>query len=116
MTATRDNHRRRRGALLAGGALLALLLTRGSGWGLGSGGKRGKGRASQRRVKIRIDDTGITVDDSPATLEQAVDAASEAGAADVFATGAARQGSYDDLLRTLRDAGVRVWIVGGHRG
>jgi hypothetical protein len=116
VTASNNERRRHRktGALLVGGALLALLLMRGSGWGLGSGGKSGKSGKVARRVRIRIDAAGITADGIPSTIDEAVETAIAAGAADVFVTGAARQGTFDDLIAALREAGVEVWIVGAH--
>jgi hypothetical protein len=51
----------------------------------------------------------------PSSIEETVDVARIAGSADVLATGAARQGTVDDLLAALRDAGVTVFRVGAHR-
>lgn len=103
---------RKTGAMLAGGALLAWLLLRGSGFGLGAKGGRPSGNTA-RRVRLRIDNIGITADGVPSTIEEAVEAAKRTGAAEVFATGAARQGTFDDLVAALRAAGVHLWIVGG---
>ncbi len=99
------------GAALAGGALLAWLLLHGSGFGFGGGGSATAGTG--RRVRLRIDAKGITADGESATIEEAVAVSRRSGAADVFATGAARQGTVDDLIAALRDAGVKVWLVGG---
>lgn len=102
------------GALLAGGALLAWLLLRG-GSGFGFGRKGGGAETSERRVRIRVAADGITADGAAVTLDEAVAIAHDAGGADLFATGAARQGTVDDLIAALRDAGVSLWIVGaGH--
>lgn len=99
-------------AIVGGGALLAWLLMRGKGWGVAS-----KGAASsagpERRVRIRISESGVSVDGSPVTLDEAVAIARKAGGAEVFATGAARQGTVDDVIAGLHAAGVDVWRVGG---
>lgn len=113
----RDDRRKhaRTGALLAGGALLAWLLLRGgSGFGFG-GGKGGGARGAERRVRLRVSDAGISADGVPVSLDEGVAVAREVGAADLFATGAARQGTVDDLINALRDAGVDLWIVGAAR-
>ncbi len=109
-----DRHKHARTAAVLGGcALLAWLLLRGEGWGLGGKG-RGHGVTGVRpRLPIRVSDAGITVLGAPATIEEAVALAREAGSAELLATGAARQGTVDDLIQALRDAGVDLWIVGG---
>ncbi len=116
MTATREK-RGGKGVLIAGAALAALLLLGGSGWGLSSGwGRKGGGSGGKAtRVRIRIDAAGITADGVPSSIEETVDIARTVGTADVLATGAARQGTVDDLLAALRDAGVTVFRVGAHR-
>lgn len=99
-------------AVVGGGVLLAWLFLSGKGWGLG--GKRGHGAATEpRRVPIRVSDRGITADGVPATIDEAVAAARRTGAAEVFATGAARQGTFDDLIAGLRAAGVEIWRAAG---
>lgn len=110
----RDDHKHRKTAAMLGcGALLVWLLLRGEGWGTGSGRPGGAARPEARRVKIRISDTGITADGAPVTADEAVAAARRTGAAELLATGAARQGAVDELLAALRAAGVEVWQVGG---
>lgn len=98
-------------AVVGGGVLLAWLLLGGKGWGRGD--KRGATGTEPRRVRIRISDAGITADGALVTSDEAVAAARRTGAAEVFATGAARQGTVDDLIAGLRAAGVDVWRVGG---
>lgn len=100
-------------AIVGGGALLAWLLLRGARWGTGSGREAVAARPEPRRVKLRISDAGITADGAPVTADEAVAAARRTGAAELFATGAARQGAVDELLVALRAAGVAVWRVGG---
>jgi len=103
----------KRGVALAGGALLAWLLLRGHGRGIGLGSSRG-GRAggrSRRSVAIRISADGIRVDGVPATHDEAVARAVSAGAAEVMATGAARSGTVTDLIAALTAAEVDLQIA-----
>lgn len=99
-------------AVVGGGALLVWLLLRGEGFGF----SRKPSRAtSARRLRIRISDVGISVGGEPATFDEAVARGRAAGSAEVFATGAARYGTVEDLIAALRDAGVQVWDVGDAR-
>ncbi len=103
----------RSAAVIGGGALLAWLLLRGEGWRLGR--RRRDPGAATRRVHLRVSDVGITADGVPVTVEEAVATARAVGAAEVRATGAARQGTVDELLAALRDAGVQLWDAGAAR-
>lgn len=112
----RDDNTGRNLALVAGGgALLWFVLRRGGGFGLGGKGwGRGKGSGSStgEPVRVRIDSAGIKVDGQPTDITGAVTAAKAVGGARVFATGAARQGTVDDLIAALRAAGVTIWMGG----
>jgi hypothetical protein len=55
-----------------------------------------------------LDSAGLTLHGAPATLEDAVSACRAAGKAHVSATGGARAGAYDELIRALEQAGVPV--------
>lgn len=57
---------------------------------------------------LRLDSAGLTLDSAPATIEQAARACAAAGKARLEATGAARAGTYDELMRALDRAGVHV--------
>lgn len=106
-----SRERRRTGAMLAGGAALAFLLLR----GFGLRGRSGTKDRQPRRVRLRVDANGISASGAPSTIQHVVDVARRVGAAEVFATGAARQGTLDELVRALRSAGVDVWMTrGGH--
>ena len=99
-------------ALVGGGALLVWLLMRGTGWGVG--GQLGATTAGpKRRIRIRVSGAGVSVDGAPVTVDEAVAIARKASGAEVFSTGAARQGTVDDLIAGLHAAGVDVWRVGG---
>ncbi len=110
MSADRSKHGKT-AAIVGGGALLVWLLLGGKGWG--RGGKRGAAGTEPHRVRIRVSDAGITADGAPVTIDEAVAIARKTGAAEVFATGAARQGTVDELYAGLRAAGVDVWRAGG---
>jgi len=121
--ARNDDNTGRNLALAGGGAALLWLLLRGGG-GFGLGGKGGgagsesKGTAKPvpPRANVRVAADGITVDGVPTDVAGAAAIVKERGHADVLATGAARQGIVDDLLKALRATGAEIWIVGGARG
>jgi hypothetical protein len=106
-------------AIVGGAALLALLLLRGKGWGLGRdrGAASGPGdargdepqRAPRAPCKVRIDDRRIELDGAPADLATVTERCRVAGSADVHATGLAIVGVIGQVIQALRDAGVAVY-------
>src|SRR5688572_27147302 len=106
-----DNTGRNLALAAGGGALLWFFLRRGGGLGLGGKRRPTAGSSTAQRVRIRVDQAGISVEGQRTDIVGAVGVAREAGAATVLATGAARQGTVDDLLSALRDAGVKVWTT-----
>lgn len=111
------NDKTGRNVLLAasGAGLLWLLLRRGGGFGLGSGRGDGEGASTTGLVNIRVDALGISIEGRPADLAGAVEAAKQAGRADLVITGAARTGTVNDLLAGLDAAGVKYAAKGvGH--
>ena len=115
MARDNDNTGRNLAIVAGGGALLWFVLRRGGGFGFGGKGwGRGKGAGSSpgEPVRVRIDSSGISVDGKSTDLAGAVEAAKSVGGAQVFATGAARQGTVDDLVAALRAAGVTIWMGG----
>jgi hypothetical protein len=110
-----DESRTGRAALvIGGGALLAWLLLRGSGWGLGHApGAAGGNSDTERRpigppCRVHLDADGLKLDGVLANLPAAVTRCRAAGIAEVTATGAAIVGAISDVLTALRDAGVIV--------
>ena len=57
---------------------------------------------------LHLDAEGLTLDGQPASIEEAVSACGKPGKARLRATGDARAGTYDELLRALDQAGVSV--------
>lgn len=57
---------------------------------------------------LYLDASGLTVDGNSVTVEEAVGACQKAGKARLRATGDARAGTYDALIRALDQAGVPV--------
>jgi len=118
-------------AIVGGGAFLAWLLLRGSGWKLGNGdsgpssGATGAAPAPTTAAlppcRVRIDANGIELDGARADLVATVERCRAAGAADLAMTGAAIVGVLTATLRALQDAGVvvraapEVWDVAGMR-
>jgi hypothetical protein len=109
-------------ALLVGALVLAALyLTCGRGWGLGG---KGKGSGSgpgpgpvqtliapsdgPRECQIRVAAGGITVGGKQATALEAVASCKDAAVAEVFLTGGAREGDWEDLKAALDRAGVQI--------
>ena len=58
--------------------------------------------------QLVLDSKGLTVDGAPASIEDAVRACGATGKARLNATGGARAGTYDDLIRALEQAGIAV--------
>jgi hypothetical protein len=126
---------RRRGGLLlllALVAVLAWLLGRCQGFGLGPGGGLGGGDgagrgdgegdggragaaggrapdvdAGPRRCRLRLDAAGLTRDGRPLAIADAITACRPAGA-EVVVTGDARQGALDALREAFATAGVSL--------
>jgi hypothetical protein len=106
-------------AIVGGAALLALLLLRGKGWGLGrdrgdgtghgAASPEASGRATRTPCKVRIDDRRIEVDGEPADLATVTERCRAAGSADVRATGMAIVGVVGQVIQALQDAGVAVY-------
>lgn len=114
-TAQTDDRRTGRTlAIAGGGALLLWWLLRGDGGGLGGSGGAGAlaspPAAPRAPCRVRIDDTGISVDGAPVDVAGAVTAC-RGRVAELLATGAARQGTVDDVVRALGDAGVEIITV-----
>lgn len=131
--------RRARRMAAAGLLLVAIVvgwLLRDCGFGLGPGGGLGflpdeglgvgpgEDTASDARPVTRpidarpgpcmlhLSSAGLTLGGAPATVEEAVRACRAAGVAELSVTTAARAGTYDELTRALRQAGV---VVNEHR-
>ncbi len=131
--------RRARRMAAAGLLLVAIVvgwLLRDCGLGLGPGGGLGfmpdqgqgfgpgEGTASDARpgtqpidarpgpCMLDLSSAGLTLGGAPATVEEAVRACQAAGVAELDVTTAARAGTYDELTRSLRQAGV---VVNEHR-
>lgn len=64
--------------------------------------------APARPCALYLDSAGLTVDGTPADVDQAVAACRRAGKARLRATGGARAGTYDALVQALERAGVRI--------
>lgn len=119
--ARNDDNTGRKVALVGGGAaLLWLLLHGGGGFGLGSGGRKagsnakGDKQAKATPVKVRLASEGISVDGQPTDIPGAAALVKARGVADVLITGAAKQGTADELVAALRATGATVWIQGGY--
>lgn len=56
---------------------------------------------------VRIDSKGISVDGNPAEIADAVRICRRAGRVSLDATGGARRGTYNELIRALDEAGIR---------
>ena len=107
----RKSNTGRTAAIVGGGALLVLLLWRGTGWGLGgAGGGGAAGRSSARGApcRVRIDADGVNVDGVRSDIPTTIASCQTAGSADVTATGAAIVGTIQQVVQALRDAGVDV--------
>jgi hypothetical protein len=106
-------------AIVGGAALLALLVLRGKGWGLGRdrGDRTGHGAArtdaptpaTRTPCKVRIDERRIELDGEPADLATVTERCRAAGSADVRATGLAIVGVIGQVIQALQDAGVAVY-------
>ncbi len=64
--------------------------------------------ARPRPCQLFLDADGLTIDDQPSSIADAVERCRAAGKARLRATGAARAGSYDDLMQALDRAGITV--------
>jgi hypothetical protein len=99
---------------VGGGALLAWLLFRGSGWGLGRGHSGAGGNSGTPPwpvgppCRVRLDANGLELDGVRADVSAAVTRCRAAGIAEVTTTGAAIVGAIGEVLAALRDAGVIV--------
>ena len=116
----RDRMRRALFWIAVGAALvLALVLVQcGGGFGLGGGGGSGVGGgrraigtsdgsgAAIPRCALRVDATGIALDDRAVSIADAVAACHRAGGAEVLVTGDARQGTWDALRAALDAAAI----------
>ena len=118
----RDRLRRALFWIAVGAALvLALVLVQcGGGFGLGGGGGSGVGGgrraigtsdgsgsgAAIPRCALRVDATGIALDDRAVSIADAVAACHRAGGAEVLVTGDARQGTWDALRAALDAAAI----------
>ena len=112
--AEREHHTARNIALVGGGVLLAWLLLRGKGWGLGSdhssgGAAGGSTPSSPCRVWIRGD--RIELDGAPTDLRTLVTRCRERGRAEVSATGDTIVRSITEVLRALRTAGIAIAVA-----
>ncbi|MBZ0233854.1 MAG: hypothetical protein K8M05_16110 [Deltaproteobacteria bacterium] len=121
-----DDTTARDAAILGGGALLTYWLLRGFGGGSGlGGGSRGRAAAGTSAsatptasaparpfCNVFIRGERYELDGAPATFATAVEACRAAGGVYVRSTGDTRQGTLDDFLRALLEAGV-TWFGGG---
>jgi hypothetical protein len=60
--------------------------------------------------QLVLDSAGLTLGGAPATIEDAVRACRATGKARLRATGGARAGTYDDLIRALEQAGIALQL------
>ncbi len=110
------------GALVGAIALAVMYGTCGAGWGIGNGKGSGEGSGPgsgatlatvpdgvMRRCKILLASTGISVDGTPATRDEAVARCKSTAGADVIVTGDTRQGEWDALRKALDKAGIEVF-------
>lgn len=102
-----NDHTARNLALVGGGALLVWMLLGGAGLGLGDGGTTGT-TAPPAPCKVRIDVLGVHVDGKPTDVATAIHLCRASGRADVKATGDARSGTVQEVMRGLVAAGVQV--------
>jgi hypothetical protein len=123
--ATELARRMRRRRLVGLGAAIGLVvlavfyLTCGRGWGLGgpgTGKRTGTGVAAAvadagpRVCTVRVTATGLVVDGKPATRDEVVAACRATTGAEIFITGDARQGDWDDLHAALAEAHVALHV------
>ena len=116
--ADRERHTGRTVALVGGAALVAWLLLRGKGWGLGGSEGNGDGThgpahatppATPCHVMIRAD--RIELDGTPADRATVVARCRDRGRAEVRATGDAITRSILDVLHALQQAGVGLYVA-----
>ena len=95
-------------AKVAGAGLVLYLLLRGGG-GLAFGkGKRGA-KGAPARCRLALRKGGLTLDGSPATIDDAVaTCAAASDGAELWVSGAARYGDYLALREALETAGVKL--------
>jgi hypothetical protein len=105
-------------ALVAGAGVLAYLLLRGgrgAGWGGAGTGDDIAGEAKPRTwCHVRLDGKGLSLEGRPVSKDEAIAACRAADAAEVLVTGDSIAGAVDDLLISLRRAGVRMFVRGAN--
>jgi hypothetical protein len=69
----------------------------------------GGGASAKRRCKLRLDASGLAVDDRTASVEEAVEACKRAGSAELTVTGDATFGEHQRVKKALDKAGVEVF-------
>jgi hypothetical protein len=116
--ADREHHTGRTVALVGGAALVAWLLLRGKGWGLGGSGRSvGGGVATTSDTsagtplapcRVWIRGRGLELDGAPAELVTVIARCREQGRAEVHATGDAITHTIVDVMRALQRAGVPI--------
>jgi hypothetical protein len=70
----------------------------------------GDGKGAARRCRLRLDSAGLSLDDEPSTVEEAVAACKRAGGAELTPTGGAVYGEVQRLREALDRAGVEVFV------
>lgn len=70
---------------------------------LGEGG-------APRRCRLRLDATGLRLNDEPSSVEKAVEACKRAGGAELTPTGDAVYGDLQQIREALDRAGVEVFV------
>ena len=90
-------------ALVAGAGVLAWFFLRG-------GGGRGTPAVPAEPCRLRLDSQRLTVDGRDSTTDDAITACRASGHADVLITGDAIAGAADQLLASLKGAGIAVAI------
>jgi len=68
------------------------------------------GNARPRRCKLRLDANGLTLDESPTTIESAVAACKQSGGAELTVTGDAVFGERERIREALERAGVEAFV------
>ena len=59
---------------------------------------------------MRLSSKGLTLDDKPISIQQAVLACKAAKEVDLRVTGAARSGTYKEIEQAFEEAGIRLEV------
>lgn len=98
-------------AIVGGAALVAWLLLRGKGSGLGGSGDAHAGASRPSRCVVWIRPEGLTVDGVAADLPTVIARCRAAGEAEVHATGDTIHRVVRDTIQALHAAGVTLFLA-----